>query len=84
MMLLRTILITATALSLSGCVVTLGVPDKNGFVTIKPTAAQFQAAARELVCQSFTPITFSAKGDSKTTIGQVRRHNAALRTFKCP
>lgn len=53
-------------------------------ITIKPSRAQLEASTRKVVCGSFKPITYSAKRDTAETVRQIRGHNAALGSFKCP
>lgn len=77
---IRSIGISILALALSGCLITGKVGD---FITIKPSAAQLSAAAKSVVCQSFSPITFSGSKDTAETVNQVRGHNAAYRSFGC-
>jgi hypothetical protein len=79
-MLTRSIGISFLALSLCGCLVTGKTGD---FVTIKPSAAQIDSAAKRIVCDSFKPIYFSKKGDSPDTIKQIRENNAAWQSFGC-
>ena len=52
-------------------------------IVVKPSATQIESAAREVVCQSFKPITFSGKNDTSLTVSQVREHNAAYDTYRC-
>lgn len=83
-MLLRTTLTIAIAISatfaLGGCMVT----SKSGdFVTVKPSDAQIQSAAKRVVCGSFRPVTFSKRKDTAETIAQIRRNNAAWESFGC-
>ena len=42
------------------------------------------AELNRAVCGSFRPISFSARNDTRETIKQVREHNAALESFRCP
>lgn len=67
--------------SLSGCL----TPSKQSgdFITIKPSAAQIESAARAIVCDSFKRVKFSKANDTPLTVAQVRQNNAALGTFKC-
>ena len=44
----------------------------TGCATIRTTAMRTSGA-----CVAFSPITFSAKGDTRATIAQLREHNAA-------
>lgn len=44
----------------------------TGCATIRTTAMRTSGA-----CVAFSPITFSAKGDTPATIAQLRGHNAA-------
>lgn len=74
------ILTIATTLSLAGCKTTGKVGD---FITIKPSRAQIEAAAREVVCGSFEPLTFSQRGDTRETVSGIREHNAAYGTYDC-
>lgn len=70
------ILITATSsIALGGCWIT---KTANDIVTVKPTQFQLTEAHKSVICRSFTPITFSAKTDTRETIAQIRRFNAAL------
>jgi hypothetical protein len=79
-MLTRIIAISLLSLPVAGCL-TLG---KNGdFITIKPSAAQIESAAKSVVCDSFKPVRFSKKGDTPETIKQIRENNAALSSFGC-
>jgi hypothetical protein len=48
---------------------------------ISPT--QIDQAIQAAICKSFAPIDFSAANDTKATIVQIRRHNAALATYQC-
>ena len=45
----------------------------TGCATIQGTAMRASGA-----CIAFSPLTFSAKGDTSATIAQLRRHNAAF------
>jgi fructoselysine-6-P-deglycase FrlB-like protein len=73
-------LILLTAISLAGCMITSKAGD---LITIKPNQAQISAAAKRIVCDSFAPITFSAKGDTPETVAQIRRNNARRASFGC-
>lgn len=50
--------------------------------SLAPQASQEQVV-RQAVCKSFETIDYSAKADSPPTVAEVRRHNAALRTYHC-
>ncbi|GBE44830.1 hypothetical protein BMS3Bbin10_02935 [bacterium BMS3Bbin10] len=50
----------------------LSVTTLSGCATIRATAMRTSGA-----CVAFSPITFSAKGDTRATIAQLRGHNAA-------
>lgn len=73
------ILIIATALS--GCMIT--GKTKDGLSIIKPSQAQINSAAKRIVCDSFGPIRFSARGDTAQTIKEIREFNAARASFGC-
>ena len=77
----RMILITVMTLPLAACLITGS--DGKGTITIKPTAQELSSVAKRVICESFSPITYSGKGDTPATVKQVREHNAALRAYGC-
>ena len=79
---MRLLLILLTATALSGCLLNLK-PDGSYNVVAKPTKAQIEAAAVKIVCGSFGPIYFSGSIDSAETIAQIRRFNAAWKSYGC-
>lgn len=76
----RLLLAHLCPLILTACILT----DSTGITTIKPSRAQLELAQRKVVCSAFKPITYSAKRDTPETVRQIRGHNAALGSFKCP
>lgn len=79
---LRKITPFVLALSLCGCLIDLK-PDGSHTVIVKPTQAQINAAAVKIVCGSFGPIYFSGQFDSADTVREIRKHNAAWKSYGC-
>ena len=77
---IRLIGISLLSVALYGC----AASGRGGdFITVKPSAAQINAAASSIVCRSFESIFYSKKNDSPETVKKIREHNAAFGSFDC-
>lgn len=76
-----------SVMTLTACKTT-GTTD-SGLTIVKPSSLQIQSAAKTVVCDSFSSVTYAYDpkrpddSDTLETINQIRRNNAAYRAYGC-